>query len=50
MRERLRLLGGSLALHSRHMEGTEILVEVPLAQVNRAGAAPVTTIDRKDRQ
>ena len=50
MRERLRLLGGSLALHSRHMEGTEILVEVPLAQVNRAGAAPVATIDRKDRQ
>ena len=50
MRERLRLLGGSLALHSRHMEGTEILVEVPLAQVNRAGAAPVTTIDRRDRQ
>ena len=50
MRERLRLLGGSLALHSRHMEGTEILVEVPLAQINRAGAAPVTTIDRKDRQ
>ena len=46
MRERLRLLGGSVALHSRHMEGTEILVEVPLAQVNRAGAAPVTTTDR----
>jgi hypothetical protein len=32
------------------MEGTEILVEVPLAQVNCAGAAPLTTIDRKDRQ
>ena len=50
MRERLRLLDGSLALHSRHMEGTEILAEVPLAQVNRAEAAPVTTIDRRDRQ
>jgi PAS domain S-box-containing protein len=50
MRERLRLLRGSLALHSRHMEGTEILVEVPLAQVNCAGAAPLTAIDRKDRQ
>ena len=43
MRERLRLFGGSLALHSRHMEGTEILAEVPLAQVNRAGTAPVAT-------
>jgi signal transduction histidine kinase len=32
MRERLRLLGGTMAIHSRPTEGTEILAEVPLAQ------------------
>ena len=32
MRERLRLLGGTIALHSRPMEGTEIVAEVPLTQ------------------
>jgi signal transduction histidine kinase len=30
MRERLRPLGGNMALRSRPMEGTEIVVEVPL--------------------
>jgi signal transduction histidine kinase len=30
MRERLRLLGGTIVLRSRPMEGTEIVVEVPL--------------------
>lgn len=30
MRERLRLVGGRLAIHSAPMRGTEILVEVPL--------------------
>jgi signal transduction histidine kinase len=30
MRERLRLLGGTMALRSRPMEGTEIVVELPL--------------------
>ena len=29
MRERLRLIGGSIAIHSVHMEGTEIVVEAP---------------------
>jgi signal transduction histidine kinase len=29
MRERLRLIGGSLAIRSFHMEGTEILAEAP---------------------
>ena len=32
MRERLRLLGGTIALHSAPMEGTEIVAEVPLTQ------------------
>ncbi|MFZ0580932.1 MAG: PAS domain S-box protein [Candidatus Acidiferrales bacterium] len=32
MRERLRLLGGTIALHSSPMEGTEIVAEVPLTQ------------------
>ena len=29
MRERLRLIGGSIAIHSVHMEGTEIVAEAP---------------------
>ena len=43
MRERLRLLGGSLALHSRHMEGTEIVAEVPLPQATAQRPPPATT-------
>ena len=35
MRERLRLLGGTIALRSRPKEGTEIVVEVPLLSVKR---------------
>jgi PAS domain S-box-containing protein len=37
MRERLRLLGGSIALYSSPMEGTEIVVEVPLTQTHAQG-------------
>jgi PAS domain S-box-containing protein len=37
MRERLRLLGGTMVLHSSPMEGTEIVAEVPLTQTH-AGA------------
>lgn len=37
MRERLRLLGGTIALYSSPMEGTEVVAEVPLKQ-SRAGA------------
>ena len=43
MRERLRLSGGSLALHSRHMEGTEIVAEVPLPQTTAQGPPPAAT-------
>jgi hypothetical protein len=33
MRERLRIIGGSIAIHSLHMEGTEILAEAPTVSV-----------------
>ncbi len=36
MRERLRLLGGTIALYSSPMEGTEIVAEVPLTQTRAA--------------
>lgn len=36
MRERLRSLGGSVTIHSRPMEGTEILAEVPFPRSARA--------------
>jgi PAS domain S-box-containing protein len=35
MRERLRLVGGRLAIHSAPMRGTEILAEVPLSVFTR---------------
>jgi len=44
MRERLRLIGGSLAIRSLHMEGTEILAEAP------AGSATGETRSRKTEQ
>ncbi len=44
MRERLRLLGGRIALRSRPMEGTEIVVEVPLTHSTAQGQLPVTRI------
>jgi PAS domain S-box-containing protein len=37
MRERLRLLGGTIALYSSPMEGTEIVAEVPLVQTHAQG-------------
>jgi PAS domain S-box-containing protein len=37
MRERLRLLGGTIALYSSPMEGTEIVAEVPLTQTHAQG-------------
>jgi PAS domain S-box-containing protein len=37
MRERLRLLGGTIALYSSPMEGTEIVAEVPLTQTRAKG-------------
>jgi PAS domain S-box-containing protein len=37
MRERLRLLGGTIALHSSPMEGTEIVAEVPLKRAVHSG-------------
>ena len=40
MRERLRLLGGTIALRSRPMEGTEIVVEVPLTHSTAQGHFP----------
>jgi signal transduction histidine kinase len=54
MRERLRLVGGELALHAAPGEGTYVAATVPSAQVNRAeenmpaapaadAAAPVTS-------
>jgi PAS domain S-box-containing protein len=44
MRERLRLLGGTMALYSSPMEGTEIVAEVPLTQT-RAGASRMNRSD-----
>ena len=40
MRERLRLLGGTIAIYSSPTEGTEIVAEVPLTQ-SHAGAFPM---------
>jgi signal transduction histidine kinase len=44
MRERLRLLGGTIALYSSPMEGTEIVAEVPLT-ATRAGAIRMNRSD-----
>ena len=39
MRERLRIVGGTIMIHSRPMEGTEIVAEVPLSRSAMEGAS-----------
>jgi PAS domain S-box-containing protein len=46
MRERLRVLGGSISVRSRPMEGTEIVAEVPLGPTDLQRQFPQTILQR----